>query len=162
MSIPVLSFCAYSGTGKTTLLAQVIASLTAMGVRVAAIKHDCHEFEIDKPGKDTWKMTQAGAKMTIITSATRAAIMENRPMDIDGLLGMVHDVDLVLTEGYKFGPWPKIGLCRLSAGKKLPEISGAFSAVVTDQPLELEVPQFSYEQAEELARFIARMIHWPD
>ena len=78
MSIPVFSFVAFSGTGKTTFLEKLIPQLKARGLRVAVYKHDAHEFEIDKKGKDSWRFTAAGADVTVISSNTKAAVMENR------------------------------------------------------------------------------------
>jgi molybdopterin-guanine dinucleotide biosynthesis protein MobB len=84
MDIPVYSFIAKSGTGKTTLIEKLIPELKSRGLRVAVMKHDAHEFDVDKPGKDSWRMTRAGADVTVIASATHAAVMENRPVSRRG------------------------------------------------------------------------------
>ncbi len=134
MAIPVYSVVAFSGTGKTTLLEKLIPELSKRGLRVAVIKHDAHEFEIDKPGKDSWRMTQAGAAVTVVASGTQAAIMENRFVPIDELIAKVQNVDVIITEGYKHGPWPKIALSRAGNGKPLPVDPADCLAVLTDEP----------------------------
>lgn len=135
-NIPVYSFVAFSGTGKTTLLEKLIPELKARGLRVAVFKHDAHDFDIDHKGKDSWRLTQAGADVTIIASDKKAAIMENRPIRVEDLIGKISDVDILLTEGYKHGPWKKIALFRKSADKPFAlELNECF-AVMSDVPVE--------------------------
>ena len=131
-NIPVYSVVAYSGTGKTTLLEKLIAELKSRGLRVAVVKHDAHEFDIDREGKDSWRFTHAGADVTVIASESKAAIMENRPVAVEALLGKITDVDVILTEGYKSGKWPKIALMRSATGKPLPLPAEECFAIVTD------------------------------
>ena len=83
---PILGFAAYSGVGKTTLLKQLIPLLTAKGLRVAIIKHAHHDFDIDKPGKDSYELRQAGAGQVLITSAKRRALMIENTLAKDPLL----------------------------------------------------------------------------
>ena len=134
--IPVYSIVAYSNTGKTTMLEKLIPELAGRGLRTAVIKHDAHEFDIDKPGKDSWRLTQAGAAVTVVASATKAAIMENRFIPIDELIARISDVDIILTEGYKHGPWPKIALRRGANNKPLPVEPDDCLVVLSDVPLE--------------------------
>jgi len=152
--IPIFSFVAYSGTGKTTLLEKLIAELRSRGLRVAVIKHDAHEFDIDHEGKDSWRFTRAGAEVTVIASETKAAVIENRPVHIEKLLGMITDVDLILTEGYKSGAWPKIAVSRSATGKPLPVPPGECFAVVTDAPVQAETPCFDLDDVCGLADLI--------
>lgn len=133
MNIPVYSFVAYSGTGKTTLLEKLIPELKSLGLRVAVIKHDAHNFEVDYPGKDSWRMSHAGADISAIVSESHAAIMINYSIDPDYIFSMIHDVDLILTEGYKFGSWKKIGIFRKKSGKLLPKLQDEYYAVMTDE-----------------------------
>ena len=114
--IPVLAFAAYSGTGKTTLLEKVIRTLKRRGMRVAVIKHDGHDFTIDREGKDSWRFTQAGADISIISSAAKTALVEQRPLSFAQAAAMVHDVDLILVEGYKQEPLTQIGIFRKASG----------------------------------------------
>ncbi|MCD8374435.1 MAG: molybdopterin-guanine dinucleotide biosynthesis protein B, partial [Oscillospiraceae bacterium] len=80
-AIPCFTFVAYSNTGKTTYIERLIAELKSRGVRVGALKHDAHEFEIDKPGKDSWRFARAGADVVAVASATKAAVMDYRAVD---------------------------------------------------------------------------------
>ena len=112
----------------------------------------CHEFEVDRVGKDSWRMTRAGADVTILTNGAHAAILENRPVTAEALLEQVHDVDLVLTEGYKHGLWKKIALYRAAVGKPFPCALEECIAVVTDTPIaDCPVPCLGFEEIEALA-----------
>ena len=123
LSIPVLGFCAYSGTGKTTLLKQLIPELNRRGLRLAVIKHAHHNFDIDEPGKDSYEMRKAGARQMLVASHVRWALMTEDPLDRDPdllhLLGQLEQdkADLVLVEGFKKLALPKIELHRAAHGK---------------------------------------------
>ena len=132
--IPVYSVVAFSGTGKTTLLVKLVEELKARGLRVAVIKHDAHEFDIDHEGKDSWRFTRAGADVTAVVSGSKAALMENRPVPLEALLERITDVDIILTEGYKSGGWPKIAVHRAATGKPMPVPPEECFAVVSDVP----------------------------
>ena len=153
--IPVFSLVAYSGSGKTTFLEKLIPELKRRGFRVAVVKHDGHDFEIDRPGKDTWRMTQAGADVTAILSKTHAAVMENRPLPLEELIGRIQNVDLILTEGFKHGPWPKIMLYRLGAGRPVPLPPEECWAVVSDVDLPGDCPRFGLEDANGVADLLS-------
>jgi len=153
-NIPIYSIVAYSGTGKTTILEKLITVLKERGVRVAIIKHDAHDFEIDREGKDSWRFTRAGADVTVLVSGKKAAIMENRYVTLDDLLNKITDVDLILTEGYKSGKWPKIAVKRMESGKPLPLPVEECFAIMTDDP-ELTGPAvFSLDGVSALADLI--------
>jgi molybdopterin-guanine dinucleotide biosynthesis protein MobB len=154
MDIPVYSFIAKSGTGKTTLIEKLIPELKSRGLRVAVMKHDAHEFDVDKPGKDSWRMTHAGADVTVIASATHSAVMENRPVPADELLKGIRDVDVILTEGYQQGPWKKIGVHRAASGNVLPVISDRYIAVVADGDVDVPAPHIGLDDVKSLAEFI--------
>jgi molybdopterin-guanine dinucleotide biosynthesis protein MobB len=156
MNIPVYSIVAYSGTGKTTLIEKLIPALISRGLRVAVMKHDAHEFDIDREGKDSWRFTKAGAAVTVVASATKAAIMENRPVPVERLIAQITDVDVIITEGYKHGPWPKIALMRSGNNKPLPLPPGECLAVMADVPVDADVPFFPLGDAEALADFLVR------
>ena len=155
-NIPVYSFVAYSGTGKTTLLEKLIAELKARGLRVAVIKHDAHEFDVDHEGKDSWRFTRAGADVTAIASESKAAIMENRPVTFETLLERITDVDIILTEGYKHEKWPKIAVRRDATGKPLPVPVEDCFAIVTDVPEHTDKPCFGLEDVQGLADLLVR------
>lgn len=156
MNIPMIGFAAYSGTGKTTLITQILRELKTQGYRVCVIKHDAHRFEIDREGKDSWRFTQAGADMTILSSPEKTAVIEQRERSFSQLVAMAHDVDLILVEGYKQEPIPRIGICRKATGKGLPHPAGHYIAVVTDDDsIHTEgIPCFSLEDIPGITAFI--------
>lgn len=154
--IPMIGFSAFSGTGKTTLIEQLVRVLKQKGYRLAVIKHDAHRFEIDREGKDSWRFAQAGADMTIISSREKTAIIEQRERCFSEVVAAVHDVDLILVEGYKQESIPRIGICRKATGKGLPHPADTYLAVVTDDP-SLDtggVPVFSLKDISGIAEFI--------
>lgn len=154
--IPVIGFSAYSGTGKTTLIEGIVQNLKAQGYRVAVVKHDAHDFEIDREGKDSWRFSHAGADMTVISSRQKTAVIEQRERSFSQILSMVHDVDLILVEGYKQEPIPRIGICRKATGKGLPHPAKAYISVVTDdETLSVgDIPVFSLEDIQAITAFL--------
>lgn len=152
--IPVLGFAAYSGVGKTTVMEQVIGLLKRRGVRAAAVKHDGHDFDIDWPGKDSWRFGQAGAEVTVVASEAKTALVERRGRALPELLALAGDVDIILVEGYKAGGFSQIGLCRRGTGKSLPLAAERYAAIVTDGEGPWPVPQFGFDEMEELTDFI--------
>lgn len=153
-NIPAIAFAAYSGTGKTTLIEKLIRELKARGLRLAVIKHDGHKFEIDYEGKDSWRFTQAGADITMISSAEKTAYIEQGDLPLERLLDMVHGVDLILVEGYKNKDLPQIGIARAATGKGFPFEPEHFIALVTDMKVETGVPCFGLEDIAAIADFI--------
>ena len=99
-TIPIFAFSAWSGTGKTTILEQLIPLLKQRGLRIAVLKHDAHDFEIDREGKDSWRFSHAGADITVISSSQKTALIEQRSLSVSDILSRIHDVDLILAEGY--------------------------------------------------------------
>ena len=159
--IPVIGFSAYSGTGKTTLLEKILVSLKRQGYRVAVLKHDAHRFEIDREGKDSWRFAQAGADMVILSSSEKTAIIEQRQRSFSQNLSMIHDVDLILVEGYKQEAIPRIGICRKATGKGLPHPVETYIALVTDDAslLSGDIPTFSLEDVEGIVTFLKAYCH---
>ena len=153
--VPGIAFAAYSGTGKTTLIEQIVAHLKVKGYRVAVIKQDAHRVEVDKEGKDSWRFAQAGADMTIVSSSEKTAIIEYRERTLQENLEMVHDVDLVLVEGYKNDIFPQIGISRKAIGRGLPHAPERYAAVVTDEEITgLTIPCFALDDVEGITEFI--------
>ena len=150
--IPVIGFSAYSGTGKTTLIEKLISSLKARGLRVAAIKHDAHGFEIDREGKDSRRFSDAGADISIINSSEQTAVIERRGLDFDSAAALARDVDIILVEGFKHGRFTHIGLSRSGSGLTGPPDS--FAAIVTDEDIECGCPKFSFEDIDAITEFI--------
>lgn len=155
MNRPVYSLVGWSGSGKTTLLEKLLPLLRREGLTVAVVKHDGHEFEMDEPGRDSWRMARAGAEVSAVFSATHAAILENRPLTIEEMVARLRDVDLVLTEGGKSGPYPKIGVAR---EKRLPPVRGSYVLVMSDRPVQTDAPVLDINDAQGLADFLCRDI----
>ena len=153
-AIPVIAFAAYSGTGKTTLIEQLIPRLRAKGLQLAVIKHDGHRFDIDREGKDSWRFTRAGAEVTVISSAEKTALIEQRPRTLPELLQALPPVDMVLVEGYKNEPLRQIGISRKACGKGLPKAPEHYAAIVTDEDMETTVPVFSPGDYDGITEFI--------
>ncbi len=154
--IPVVSFVGKSKIGKTTLLVEVIAKLKQRGYRLAVAKH-VEEFELDKEGKDSWKFAQAGADGVIVSGAGRIAEIQSTGHDLSLEEVYRHvsgDFDIFLTEGFKKGHAPKIELHRKARGKDLFFSPPELVALVTDEPLEPSVPQFSWEDIDGIADFV--------
>ena len=155
--IPVFAFAAYSGTGKTTVIEQVVLELKAKGLRVAVIKHDGHRFEIDHEGKDSWRFAHAGADITIISSQEKTAYIEQRSLSLWQLIDMVHDVDLILVEGYKNETLPQIGIARRATGKGFTADLSRFMAIITDmEEVETTLPRFTFEDIQGVTEFIMK------
>lgn len=160
-----VSFVAKSGTGKTTLLEKVIAELKLRGYRIGVIKHDAHRFEIDHPGKDSHRLTQAGADTMLISSPEKLALIKRHaeaPAIEDLIATYFSDVDLILTEGFKKGGLPKIEVHRRERSATLicrgEEHDPSLLAVVSDEPLELDVPVLGLNNPSQVADFIEKQI----
>lgn len=158
MNIPTYALVAFSNSGKTTFLEKLIPALKSRGLRVAVIKHDGHDFQLDKEGKDSWRITQAGADVTAIVSATHAAIMENRPVPLPEIVERIGDVDLRIVEGGKYENWPKIMLYRVAAEKPMAADPDQCFAVVTDADITTTAPVFTLDDADGLADLIYKTI----
>jgi molybdopterin-guanine dinucleotide biosynthesis protein B len=108
----VFQVVGYKNTGKTTLICRLVQAFKCSGYRVGTIKHDGHDFEIDKPGTDTWKHRASGADMVAITSAFQTAMIESGPAALQELIGRMGGADIVLAEGFKAEHYPKIVLLK--------------------------------------------------
>lgn len=165
-----VSFVAKSGTGKTTMLEKVIVELKLRGYRVGVIKHDAHRFNIDHPGKDSYRLTAAGADTMLIASPEKLALIKQHaePPPIEELIATYFsDVDLILTEGFKKSGLPKIELHRRERSATLlcrgENYDPSLIAVASDEPLELDVPVLDLNNPVEVADFVERtFIHAAD
>jgi molybdopterin-guanine dinucleotide biosynthesis protein MobB len=140
----VFGLAGWSGSGKTTLLAALIPELVRRGVTVSTIKHAHHEFDIDQPGKDSWVHRQAGASEVMVASSRRFALMHELrdapEPSFDELVARMAPVDLLLVEGFKREPHPKLEVHRPSVGKSFlypddPHIVGIASDALLAAPL---------------------------
>jgi molybdopterin-guanine dinucleotide biosynthesis protein B len=120
--IPIISIVGKSDSGKTTLIEKLVPELTRRGYRVATVKHDMHEFEVDREGKDSWRHKQAGAHTVVISSPKKIALIRDveRDLKLEEIRDkLIQDVDLILTEGYKKDVQPKIEVFREEKHKEL-------------------------------------------
>jgi molybdopterin-guanine dinucleotide biosynthesis protein B len=157
---PILSFVGRSDSGKTTLLGEVIAVLKQHGFKIAVIKH-AQNFELDKQGKDSWLFRQSGADTVILSSPTGLALLkmsdkDPAPQEIARLIDS--DIDLILTEGFKKSRTTKIEVHRKAQGIGLLVPPEQLLAVVTDEPLDVNVPQFTRDDIRGLVNLIERWL----
>lgn len=139
----VLGIVGWSGSGKTTLLTAILPTLRRAGLRVSTVKHTHHDFDMDRPGKDSFRHRQAGAHEVLIASGTRWALLhevEGQEPALSTLLAKLEPVDLVLVEGYKAHPYSKLEVYRPLLGKPpiwttTPDII----AVASDQDLQIDL-----------------------
>ena len=164
---PVLGFAAFSGTGKTTLLKQLIPLLAQRNIRDGVIKHAHHNFDVDTPGKDSYELRKAGALQTLVASGRRNMLVTETGLDGDpdlgeliGRLDHAH-IDLVLVEGFKHVPFPRIELHRPALGHPLLyPVDDKVIAVASDAPVDTgDLPRLDLNDVTALGDFVE---HWLD
>ncbi|CAI2532820.1 molybdopterin-guanine dinucleotide biosynthesis protein MobB [Serratia proteamaculans] len=162
---PLLAIAAYSGTGKTTLLKQLIPLLKQRCIRVGLIKHTHHDVDVDTPGKDSYELRKAGADQTLVASDRRWALMtetpEQQPLDLQYLASRFdrNKVDVILVEGFKHEPVSKIILYREDIGRPLEDMLDEFViAVASDQSITVKARSLDLNQPESIADFIVEWL----
>ncbi len=163
----MVSIVGFSGAGKTTLLEKLIHEISKRGYRVGTIKHDVHGFEMDTPGKDTWRHKQAGAATTLISSPHQIGMVMDVDYDHspDELKRFFQDMDIVFTEGYKQGDKPKVEVFRKGFQKEpLCTHDDHLIALVSDARMDLGAPCFPLNDVTQLADFLIRRfaLDWTD
>jgi molybdopterin-guanine dinucleotide biosynthesis protein B len=154
----VISIVGRSNSGKTTLLENLIGGLKRRGYSLATIKHSVSGFDLDQPGKDSWRLGEAGSGAVVLSSPQKIAFIKpvDREAALEELLCLVGgDFDLVLTEGFKSSSTPKIEVHRKELGGLLCSPEELF-AVVTDEPLDIAAPQFSPGEVEALVDLVEK------
>jgi molybdopterin-guanine dinucleotide biosynthesis protein B len=157
--VKIFGFAGWSGSGKTTLIERLIPLFVARGLKVSLIKHAHHTFEVDQPGKDSYRHRHAGSAEVLVSSSRRWVLMhELRGAPEPGFAELIERVspcDLLLVEGFKREKLPKLEIYRASIGEPLlhPHDSDIV-AVASDKRLETELPQFDLNDAPEIAAFI--------
>lgn len=152
---PIVSIVGKSNVGKTTFIEKLIPCLVARGLRVATVKHDVHGFSMDREGKDSYRHKQAGAAVSMVSSPTGIGMV--RDADHDHTLAelaslFLKDMDLIVTEGYKRESWPKVEVHRREVSTELLSTpQDCLLALVTDEPLDVPVPQFGLDDADGVA-----------
>lgn len=165
LNIPILGFAAYSGTGKTTLLEALLPKLTEAGLRIGMLKHAHHNFDVDKPGKDSYRLRKAGASQMLIASRNRFALMTETPeaeAEFEYLLTRFDEdkLDVVLVEGCKNIAFPKIELHREEVGKPWlnPHDENIIAIASDTAELDSELPQMNINDLDAIAQFVLQYV----
>ena len=157
----IIGIAGYSGSGKTTLIEKVIPVLVREGLRVSLIKHAHHEFDVDQPGKDSYRHRHAGCSEVLLSSSKRWAMMHELrgapEPTLQEQLKLFKPCDLVIVEGYKSEPIPKVEVHRYASHTPVlyPDDPHVV-AVATDEPLDTDLPQLDVNDGEAVARFIVQ------
>ena len=163
--VPVISFVGNSGAGKTTILEKTVRELKGRGYRVAVIKHAHHDFQIDHPGKDSWRFSQAGSDVVVISSPAKMAMVEPRSEEpsLDDLVALVEGkADIVLTEGFRHRGRPQVLVMRAAQAAEASKDDIDPLAIVSDRPfdsaqdrpVDSSVPRFDFDDVARLADFL--------
>ena len=154
----------WKNSGKTVLMERLVAEFTRRGVSVSTIKHAHHDTDIDHPGRDSFRHREAGAREVVVSSPNRWALMHElrgtREPPLEDLVARLSPVDLVLVEGYKRAPHPKVEAHRRETGRPLlASDNDTIRAVASDEPLDgLAVPLLGLDDTAAIADFIAREV----
>lgn len=157
----IISVVGKSSSGKTTLLEKVIGELKSHGYKIGIVKHSHHANDLDTASKDTWRFTRAGSEFSAINSLDHLAIYRriDHYFDPREISDFIHwDYDLILTEGFKGSDYPKIEVHRHEQGKELLTPPDKLLAVVTDEHLGVDAPQFSHDDIQGIADFIEKTV----
>ena len=158
--VPVVSFVGYHNAGKTTILEKVVGYFYAQGYRVGVIKHSSHDFTIDVPGTDSYRLAKAGARAVVVSSPEKVALYKQveRDHSLQELLRLMpEEVDIIFAEGFKREQQPKIEVARQCISRELIQPDNMI-AMVTDFPVsQSDVPVFGFDEVESLCRFIIDM-----
>ncbi len=157
--IPIVAVVGKSGAGKTYVVSRLVAELKNRGYRVATVKHSVHDIDLDLEGKDSWQHAQAGSDAVVISSPHKFALI--RPVDHDSSLAELSrfigpDFDIILAEGFKQDKGIKIEVHRKQLGPDLICEQEELLAIVTDEDLEQNIPQYSPTDLQGLVDLIER------
>lgn len=155
----VFGFAGWSGSGKTTLVEQVVRVLSARGLMVSLVKHAHHSFDVDHPGKDSWRHREAGCREVLISSGRRWSLMHELRGDdeptLETLLAKLADCDLVLVEGFKRATIPKMEVRRHEVREPLLFPADDYIvAIATDAPIDTTLPQLDINDPAAVAEFV--------
>ena len=159
----IFGFAGYSGSGKTTLIERLIPLFTQRGVTVSLVKHAHHTFDIDQPGKDSYRHRNAGCSEVLVTSSRRWALIHELrgapEPELESHVKRLSPCDLVLVEGFKRSAIPKLEVYRAEVGEPLihPHDENVV-AIATDKRLETKLPQFDLDAPEAIAAFVLQHV----
>ena len=159
----IFGFAGWSGSGKTTLIEQLIPRLVSRGLRVSLIKHAHHNFDVDQPGKDSFRHRYAGCSEVLITSAARWALMHElrgaEELRLPDALARLSPCDLALVEGYKRFAIPKLEVYRAEVGEALIHpYDSNIVAIASDAKVNTKLPQFDLNAPEQIAAFVLKQV----
>ncbi|MBF0560783.1 MAG: molybdopterin-guanine dinucleotide biosynthesis protein B [Alphaproteobacteria bacterium] len=156
----VLGLMGWSGSGKTTLICKLVPDLVGRGLEVSTVKHTHHDVDVDKPGKDSFLHRHAGAREVMLAAPSRWSLVrefrEETPSDLKTLIARMAPVDLILVEGFRQDPYPKIEVFRPAMGRpRLGDGASHVVAVASDGPVpDLAVPLLDLNDVQAIADFI--------
>ena len=155
----IFGFAGWSGSGKTTLIEKLIPEFTARGMSVSMIKRAHHDFDVDVPGKDSWRHRQAGCQEVLVSSDNRWALMHELrgapELSLEECIARMSPCDLLLVEGNKHSALPKLEVWREVNGKPLLHpLDAHILAIASDVPVKTALPRFGLEEVHEIAEFI--------
>jgi molybdopterin-guanine dinucleotide biosynthesis protein B len=157
MNIPLITIIGKSGCGKTTLIEKLVIELKSRGYKLATVKHHSHRgFDIDQPGKDSWRFAQVGSDHVVIASPDKIASYRKieRELSLDEIAAGILDVNLILVEGYRQAEKPSLEVVRAANNREIIGTTAQRFAVAADFPLDLGVPQFGLDDVQAIADFI--------
>jgi molybdopterin-guanine dinucleotide biosynthesis protein MobB len=160
MKVPVLGLAANSGTGKTTLLSRLIPILNERGLKVGLVKHSHHDFDIDQPGKDSYRLRKAGASPVVLVSSHRRAVITELPSKEPTLAEQLYcfpegSVDMVIVEGFKHESFAKIELHRAELNAPFLHLTDdSIIAIASDADLTVNLPKLNINNPEQVADFV--------
>jgi molybdopterin-guanine dinucleotide biosynthesis protein B len=166
----VFGFAGYSGSGKTTLIEKLIPRFKARGLQVSLIKHTHHNFDVDQPGKDSWRHRRAGAGEVLLTCDKRWVLMHELhdapEPTLEDQIAVLSPCDLVLVEGFKHTPISKLEIHRPEHGKppiwpENPSVVAVATNGPIDCPLPVHLPQLDLDDADAIAQFILDYLDRP-
>ena len=152
---PIVCICGCKKSGKTLLVTRLVRYLSDLGLAVGTIKHDGHDFDLDREGTDSWRHRAAGARASAVFSSKRWALFRDGEPALGTILASMADMDLILVEGLKGSAWPKIVV--YGEGER-PEAEEPILAVVSREPVELPYPRFRPDEVEAIAARIRGLL----
>jgi molybdopterin-guanine dinucleotide biosynthesis adapter protein len=159
--VKIFGFAGWSGSGKTTLIEKLIPRFAARGLRVSLIKHAHHTFDVDQPGKDSYRHRHAGAGEVLVTSSRRWVLMHElrgaHEPAFEEQIKRLSPCDLLLVEGFKFAPIPKLEVWRAETGEALLHPNDShIVAIASDTPVKTELPFLSLDDHTAIENFILK------
>ena len=157
----IFGFAGWSGSGKTTLIEKLIPRLVARGLRISLIKHAHHTFDVDQPGKDSYRHRHAGASEILVTSSRRWVLMHelrgSPEPSFDEQIRHLSPCDVLFVEGFKFAPIPKLEVWRAETGEALLHPNDShIVAVASDARVETKLPLLNLNDVEGISSFILK------